>query len=64
MRSDEQNQVEFERTVVRLISDAQELSQPDKFANLEVGPVEITSLSNAVTHLNNFLIKHRKRVAA
>lgn len=64
MKYDEQKQIDFERTTVRLISDAQELSQLDKFANLEVGPVELTSLSNAVTHINAFILKHRRKVAA
>ncbi len=60
----EELQVQFERLTVSLIADAEEISQIDKFAKLEVGPVELTSLSNAVTHLQAFIIKHRKRVAA
>jgi hypothetical protein len=60
----EELQVQFERLTVSLISDAQEISQIDKFAKLEVGPVELTSLSNAVTHLQSFILKHRRKVAA
>lgn len=60
----EELQVQFERLTVSLIADAEELKQIDKFANLEVGPVEITSLSNAVTHLQAFILKHKRKVAA
>lgn len=60
----EELQVQFERLTVSLIGDAEEISQIDKFAKLEVGPVELTSLSNAVTHLQAFIIKHRRKVAA
>lgn len=57
-------QVQFERLTVSLVGDAEELSQLDKFADLEVGSVELTSLSNAVTHLQAFILKHRRKVAA
>lgn len=59
-------QVQFERLTVSLISDAQELSQIDKLSSLDVGPVELTSLSNAVTHLQAFILRHRhnQKVAA
>lgn len=60
----EELQVQFERLTVSLIGDAEEIAQIDKFAKLEVGPVELTSLSNAVTHLQAFILKHRRRVAA
>lgn len=60
----EELQVQFERLTVSLIGDAEELSQIDKFAKLEVGNVELTSLSNAVTHLQAFILKHRRKVAA
>jgi len=60
----EELQIEFERTTVRLISDAQEISKIDKLTDLEVGPVDLTSLSNAVTHINAFILKHRRKVAA
>ncbi len=60
----EELQVQFERLTVSLIGDAEEIAQIDKFADLEVGPVELTSLSNAVTHINAFIAKHRRKVAA
>ena len=60
----EELQVQFERLTVSIIADAEELKQIDKYANLEVGPVEITSLSNAVTHLQAFILKHKRKVAA
>lgn len=60
----EELQVQFERLTVSLISNAQEISQIDKFAKLEVGPVELASLSNAVTHIQAFILKHRRKVAA
>jgi hypothetical protein len=64
MRNDEQKQIVFERLTLSLISDAREISKIDKITNLEVGPVELTSLSNAVTHINAFILKHRRKVAA
>mgnify|MGYP000938006964 len=64
MRNDEQKQIVFERLTLSLISDAREISKIDKITNLEVGPVELTSLSNAVTHINSFILKHRRKVAA
>lgn len=64
MRNDEQKQIQFERLTLSLISDAQEISKIDKLTDLEVGPVELTSLSNAVTHINAFILKHRRKVAA
>lgn len=60
----EQKQIQFERLTLSLISDAQEISKIDKLTDLEVGPVELTSLSNAVTHINAFILKHRRKVAA
>ncbi len=60
----EELQVQFERLTVSLVGDAEELSQLDKFADLEVGSVELTSLSNAVTHLQAFILNHRRKVAA
>jgi hypothetical protein len=60
----EELQVRFERLTVSLIGDAEEISQIDKFAKLEVGPVELASLSNAVTHIQAFILKHRRKVAA
>lgn len=60
----EELQVQFERLTVSLICDAEEISQIDKFANLEVGPVELASISNAITHLQAFALKHRRKAAA
>lgn len=60
----EELQVRFERLTVSLICGAEEILQIDKFAKLEVGPVELASISDAITHLQNFVLKHRKKVAA
>jgi hypothetical protein len=57
-------QIAFEQSTASIICDAREIAQLDKYADLEVGPVELTSLSNAVTHLQAFILKHRRKVAA
>lgn len=57
-------QIQFERLTVFIIGDAEEIAQIDKLTNLEVGPVELTSINNAITKLQAFVLKHRRKVAA
>ena len=60
----EELQVQFERTTLSLCQDADEILQLDKFAHLEVGPVELASLSIAQARIGAFILKHRRKVAA
>ncbi|MBX3533376.1 MAG: hypothetical protein KF826_03420 [Xanthobacteraceae bacterium] len=57
-------QIQFERLTVSIIGDAEEIAHIDKLTNLEVGPVELTSINNAITKLQAFVLKHRRKVAA
>jgi len=60
----EEKQIDFEMTVHALISNAEALTKLDRSSNLNVDSVSETSLSNAVTHINAFILKHRRVVAA
>jgi hypothetical protein len=58
-------QVQFERLTCSVIGDVEEIAQIDKFYDdLEVGPVELTSINNAITKLRAFVIKHQPRAVA
>jgi hypothetical protein len=60
----ERKQVEFERLTLSLCCDAKEIEAIDKSNFLEVGPVELASLSAAATRIQAFILKHRRKVAA
>lgn len=61
---EEQNQIAFERETLSVCISALEIDRLDRLSNLEVGPVELTSINNAITKLQAFVLKHRRKVAA
>lgn len=60
----EEKQIAFERTTLDLCNGAREISELDAAADLVVGPAELANINIAITRLQAFILKHRRKVAA